>query len=303
MSVKTVILAGGYARRLWPITLDRPKPLLPVAGKPILDYLMERYPFPEPPILSTNRRFAADFSAWAKERGYSIQLAVEDTAAEEEKLGSVGALARLVEVLDLKDDLLVIGGDNLFSFELGELVASFHGEVLVALYELGDPQVARRRYGVAVVEGDLVVGFQEKPEDPRSSLASTACYVFPRRVLPLFRDFLNQAPAGQDAPGYFLSWLLSRERIRAFVFREGWFDIGGREAYIAANLHFNGGKSWIHPEAEVRGSRIERSVVLGPSLIENSRLSGCVVDEGAELSGVELEDTLIGRGSRLRAAD
>ncbi len=298
--MKGIILAGGYARRLWPITLDRPKPLLPVAGKPILDYIVDRYPLPDAPILSVNRRFADQFSSWAEARGCRVELVVEETQAEEEKLGSVGALAWLIDSLKLDDDLLVIGGDNLLLFDLSAFVAAFHGETLVALYDLGDPAVARRRYGVAVVDGDRVVEFQEKPDEPRSALASTACYLFPRRVLPYFREFLGQAQAGRDAPGYFLSWLLSREPIRAFPFREGWFDIGGREAYIAANLHFTGGEPWIHPQARVEGSRIERSVVLGPCTVRDSHLVECVVDEGAELVGVELRGALVGRGSHLR---
>lgn len=300
--MKTVILAGGYAKRLWPITLDRPKPLLPVAGKPILEYILERYPFSEPPILSVNRRFEANFSRWAKEQGRRVELVVEESRSEEEKLGSVGALAFLVERLSLDEDLLVIGGDNLFFFDLSAFLDAFKGNTLVALYDLGDPARARRRYGVAVVEGGQVVEFQEKPEEPKSALASTACYIFPRRVLPLIREFISQAEAGQDAPGYFLKWLLSREAIDVFVFREGWFDIGGREAYIEANLHFTGGKSWVHPEAKVRDSHLVRSVVIGPCLIEGSRLSGCVVDEGVELIGVELTDVLVGHGTRLRGS-
>lgn len=298
--MKGIILAGGYARRLWPITLDRPKPLLPVAGKPILDYIMDRYPLPEPPLLSTNRRFAADFAGWAKARGHRLRLVVEETRTEEEKLGSIGALAHLIETLGLDEDLLVIGGDNLLLFDLSAFLGAFQGDTLVALYDLGSPTAARRRYGVAVVEGDRVVEFQEKPDQPSSSLASTACYLFPRRVLPLLRRFLGEADQGKDAPGYFLSWLLSRETIRAFVFKEGWFDIGGREAYVAANLHFTGGKPWIHPGARVVDSRIERSVIIGPCTIEGSTISECVVDEGVELTGVELSRALVGRGSRLR---
>ncbi len=298
--MRGIILAGGYARRLWPITLDRPKPLLPVAGRPILDYIVDRYPLPDPPILSVNRRFADQFSAWAEARGLTVELVVEETRAEEEKLGSVGAIAYLVESLGLDDDLLVIGGDNLLLFDLSAFVQAFRGETLVALYDLGNPELARRRFGVAVVDGDRVVEFQEKPEMPRSSLASTACYLFPRRVLPYFREFLQGAEAGRDAPGYFLSWLLSREPIRAFPFQEGWFDIGGREAYIAANLHFTGGEPWVHPQARVEGSRIERSVVLGPCTIQDSHLEECVVDEGVELFGVELRKALVGRGSHLR---
>lgn len=295
--MKTVILAGGYARRLWPITWDRPKPLLPVAGKPILDYIMEQYPLPEPPILSVNQRFLGQFTAWAK--GRSVELVVEESRSEEEKLGSVGALAFLIDRLG-SDDLLVIGGDNLFLFDLNAFIGSFGGQTLVALHDLGDPAQARRKYGVAVVKGDRVVEFQEKPEAPKSSLASTACYLFPRHVLPLIKEFLGLALRGQDATGYFLRWLLEQEPIDAFVFREDWFDIGDREAYIQANLRFQGGEAWVHPEADVRDSQVERSVILGPCRIEGSHLDGCVVDEGTELVGVELRDTLVGRGTRLR---
>lgn len=291
--MRTIILAGGYAKRLWPITWDRPKPLLPVAGKPILDWIMDRLPDSDRPILSVNRRFAAAFAAWAK--GRPVELVVEETQSEEEKLGSMGALVYLVGRLGLDDDLLVIGGDNLFELDLAEFVSAFRGRTLVALYDLGDRSQARLRYGVAVVQGDKVVEFQEKPEVPRSSLASTACFLFPRHVLPRFREFLGEAPARHDTPGYFLEWLLSREPIEAFVLRGGWYDIGGRETYIEANLRHTGGASWIHPGAEVVDSAVERSVVLGPCEIRSSFLSGCVVDEGARLVGVELRNALVGR--------
>jgi len=299
--MRTVILAGGYAKRLWPITYDRPKPLLPVAGRPILDYIVDQLPKSPAPVLSINRRFAPQFERWAASRGRAIELAVEETRAEEEKLGAVGALAYLIEEYRLHDDLLVIGGDNLFSFSVQNFVDAFRGQPLVAVYDLGDPEIARGRYGVALVEGDAITGFQEKPDRPASALAATACYLFPRRVLPLFTDFLTQSERGRDAPGYFLEWLRARETMHAYRFTEGWFDIGGREAYIAANLHFTGGRSWIHPQATVNRSRLERCVVLEGASICNARLTGCVIDEQAELEGVELREALVGRGTRIRS--
>ncbi|MFH1610052.1 MAG: sugar phosphate nucleotidyltransferase [Candidatus Bipolaricaulota bacterium] len=296
--MRAVVLAGGYAKRLWPITLDRPKPLLPVAGRPLLDWIMDRIPAGSPPLLSVNRRFAQAFADWA--RGRPVELVVEETRSEEEKLGSMGALGYVVERTGVDDDLLVIGGDNLFEAELGGFVEAFRGQTIVALHDLADPAEARLRYGVAVVEEGRVVGFQEKPRVPRSALVSTACFLFPRHVLPLFREYLVSAEAGHDTPGYFLEWLLLREPIEPFMLDGGWYDIGNRETYIEANLRHTGGKSWIHPEAEVEDSVVERSVVLGPCQIENSRLTGCVVDEGARLLGVHLRDVLIGRASWLR---
>jgi len=297
--MKIVILAGGYAKRLWPLTLWRPKPLLPVAGRPILDYLFEGMSPGAVPILSVNRRFADHFAAWLSGSGYRAELVIEETRSEEEKLGAVGALAHLVERLGIDEDLLVVGGDNIFPFTLGEFVAAYSGRTLVALYRLGD-RAAARRYGVAEVRDNRVVRFVEKPGDPPSDLVSTACYLFPARILPFFNRFLREAEKGKDAPGYFLQWLLSREEIEAFVFDGPWFDIGSRDAYIRANLHFNGGRSWIASEAETPGSVIEESVVLGRARIVDSELRGCVVDEDVNLVGVELSQVIIGRGSDIR---
>ncbi len=297
--MKIVILAGGYAKRLWPLTLTWPKPLLPVAGRPILDYLLAGLPPETVPVLSVNRRFAEQFSEWLSRSGYRAELAVEETRAEEEKLGAVGALAYLVERLGIEEDLLVVGGDNIFPFGLADFAAAYSGKALVALYRLGD-RAAARRYGVAAVEGNRVVGFVEKPEDPPSDLVSTACYLFPARVLPLLGEFLRGAEAGKDAPGYFLQWLLSREPIEAYVFDGPWFDIGSREAYIRANLHFNGGESWISPHARIRDSAIRDSVILGDAVIEGCVLERCVVDAGTHLAGVSLSEAIVGRGSDLR---
>lgn len=135
---------------------------------------------------------------------------------------------------------------------------------------------------------------------PASALAATACYLFPKHVLPLIPDFLSTVDRGQDAPGYFLEWLRAREAMEAFIFSEGWYDIGGRETYIDANLHFTGGKSWIHPEARVVDTELEACVILGAADIRGSHLTKCVVDDQVELEGVRLSNALIGRGSCIR---
>jgi glucose-1-phosphate thymidylyltransferase len=297
--MKVVVLAGGYAKRLWPLTISRPKPLLPVAGKPILHYLFAEMPEGAVPVLSVNRRFADVFSVWLERSGHRAELVIEETQSEEEKLGAVGALAYIIKHLGIEEDLLVVGGDNIFPFSLAEFARAFMGGTLVALYRLGDREKARQ-YGVAQVEGKRVISFMEKPDAPPSDLVSAACYLFPARVLPRFEEFLRQAIAGKDAPGYFLQWLLAREEIEAFIFDGPWFDIGSREAYIRANLHFNEGRSWISPDAEVRNSTIHESVVLDDAVIEDCVLGGCVVDGGTHLSGVGLSDVIVGRGSDLR---
>jgi len=297
--VRTVILAGGFATRLWPITWERPKPLLPIAGRPLLDYILELIPAEFfPVIVSVNERFSLAFQAWAQ--GKPVELVVEPSTREEEKLGAVRALAWLVEHLSLREDLLVIAGDNWLRLDLRRFVERARGRATVALFPLGDPARARRRYGVAVLRGERILAFQEKPDEPFSDLVSTACYFFPQSVLPLLSEFVHTAPVGHDAPGYFLAWLLARQEIRGFTEVEEWLDIGDRQSYLEANLRVTGGRSWIHPEAEVRDSLVERSVVLGPAQIFRSRLWDCVVDEGARLEGVELRESLVGKGSWLR---
>ena len=129
--MKTIILAGGYATRLYPITASRAKALLPVAGKPIINYLLDSYTLPNRPIVSTNRRFAEQFATWEEQFGYDVELVVEETCAEEEKLGTVGAIAHLIQTLELDEDLLIIGGDNIFEFSLQSFLDAYQGLSLI----------------------------------------------------------------------------------------------------------------------------------------------------------------------------
>lgn len=297
LAMRTVVLAGGFAKRLWPITLNRPKPLLPVAGRPLLDYILDLVP-PEflPVMISGNARFRGAFEEWG--RGKPVELVVEEAYSEEEKLGATAALHRLFQLL--RDDLLVLAGDNLIRLNLREFRGAAGDEPCVALYDIGDLRKVRGRYGVAVVEGGYIAEFQEKPEEPRSTLVSTACYFLPRDALGRLGEFLAESPRGHDAPGYFLSWLSERLAIRAFLGVEEWLDIGDRASYIEANLRRTGGQSWIHPEARVVDAVIERSVIIGPARIERAHLVECVLDEGTVVCGVDLQRALVGRGSYLR---
>lgn len=298
--MRTIILAGGFATRLWPLTLNRPKPLLPIAGKPLLDYILDQIP-PEylPAFLSVNRRFLPAFARWA--RGKPVELLVEETEREEEKLGAVRALAQIAEKLGFDQDFLVLAGDNWLRLDLRRFLERAGERPAVALFPLGEAEKAKGRYGVAILEGDLISSFQEKPEKPMSDLASTACYFFPRDVLSLFGKFLAEAPRKHDAPGYFLQWLLARRPIVGFTEVEEWLDVGDRSSYIEANMRVTGGKSWVHPAAKVSDSELVRSIILGRSFIEGARLVECVVDEGVKLQGVTLEKALVGKGAWLRS--
>jgi glucose-1-phosphate thymidylyltransferase len=270
-----------------------------VAGKPIIDYLLEKGSFPGRPIVSTNRRFASQFEAWQTKSAWAVDLVIEETTREEEKLGTVGALAFLTRELGIEEDLFVIGGDNIFEFSVDALLSAYRGRPLVALCDVGDLETVRGRYGVAVVQDGLIVDFQEKPSHPKSTLASTACYIYPAEVFPLFGAFLHQAKAGFDAPGYFNEWLL-REKgypFDPFVFDEDWYDIGDRVAYIQANQHYAHRDTYIGGNVVVERSTVRDSVILDNVVIRDASISECVVDQGCELVGVTLHACLVKAGS------
>ncbi|MCR4405102.1 MAG: NDP-sugar synthase [Candidatus Acetothermia bacterium] len=300
--MKPIILAGGFARRLWPLTLERPKALLPVAGRPIIEHVLERLEarFTEKPIISINRRFAPQFERWAASYQKDVRLVVEETHSEDEKLGAVGALAFLIEELGLREEILVLGGDNIVEFDLEEFIAAYRGRPLLALYDLGDRERVRGKYGVALADAGKILGFQEKPLEPRSTLVSIACYIYPPETFPLISKFLAQAPRGRDAPGFFNEWLLEQEvELHGFVFRGRWFDIGDRASYIEANMALSGRDLWLGRGVVIAGSTVRRSVIFDDVRIERSLIEGCVIDSGCDLHNVELRDCLIGAGTRI----
>lgn len=300
--MKTIILAGGYATRLLPITQDRPKPLLPVAGRPIIDYILASGSLPGRPIVSTNRRFVSQFEAWRANSGWDVDLVAEQTTREEEKLGTVGAMAYLIEKLGIDGDILVIGGDNIFGFSIEELLDAYHGRPLVALFDLKDLERVRGRYGVAIVKNDRIVDFQEKPQQPKSTLASTACYVYPKQVLALISQFHDKAEAGKDAPGYFNEWLLKEKdlQIDAFVFDTAWHDIGDRASYIETNQHYSGSDTYTGRNVVIDDSTVKGSVILDNVTIKDCQIVGCVIDHGSVLEGVTLQNCLVKAGSVIK---
>ena len=302
--MKTIILAGGYATRFYPITASRAKPLLPVAGKPIIDYILDSYPLPDRPIVSTNRRFADQFTAWKENSGYDVEIVVEETRAEDEKLGTVGAISYLIQTFELDEDLLIIGGDNIFEFSLQTFLDTYQGRPLIALYDIGDIERVRGRFGVAVVKDGQIVEFQEKPQDPRSTLASTACYIYPKEVLPFFREFVESASVGKDAPGYFNAWLLKTKNLRmdAFTFNTGWYDIGDRASYIEATQRYANADTWHGKDVVIENSLVRDSVLFDGVEIVNASITGCVIDHGAHLEGVTLRDCLIGANTVIKLA-
>ena len=226
--MKALILAAGYATRLRPLTDSIPKMLLPLAERPMLDYLVDRIhevPEIEEIHLVTNARFAPAFRDWAP-----AGLVVHDdgTTSNEDRLGAIGDVAFAIEQGGLEgEDLLVVAGDNLIGYSLRDFAGFWRakGGSAIAVHEVED-RALLTQYGVVEVDAeDRVVGLEEKPAEPRSNLAATASYLYRSDHLALLPRYLADGNP-PDAPGNFVVWLHVREPVYAYPVSGEWHDIG-----------------------------------------------------------------------------
>jgi len=237
--MKAIILAGGYATRLQPLTNDLSKCLLPVGGKPMVDWILERIREVEEideVHVVTNSRFAHDFQRWAKLKD-GVTVHDDGTSSNDDRLGAIGDIAFTLERAGIDDDVLVVAGDNLFDYDLEDYVEFRRGKGVasaVAVHDVRDLQLATQ-YGIVEVAGDdRIVDFVEKPADPPSTLAATATYIYHREHVPLVSQYLADGNA-PDQAGSFVAWLQEREPVYAYRFSGSWLDIGDREQLLAAD--------------------------------------------------------------------
>jgi glucose-1-phosphate thymidylyltransferase len=167
--VKCLILAGGFATRLYPLTLDRAKALLPYRGRPVISHILGRIPDELDVIVSTNRKFEADFRKWQQTAGRPVEICTEEAEKDEHKLGAVGAIDFWIKNKNIDDDLMIIAADNYFEFDLAEMISGYnHTNAMVAVYEVGDRsracEIGRAcQVGLVTLEGTRIVRFDEKP--------------------------------------------------------------------------------------------------------------------------------------------
>ena len=226
--MKAIVLAAGYATRLRPLTDMLPKQLLPVGGRPMVDWILDK--IREAGIaevhLATNARFAADFERWAA--GKDVLVHDDGTTSNETRLGAIGNIRFVRDRARLDDDLLVVAGDNLFEYPLADYIGFWRGKgaaSALAVYDVGDRELIRS-YGMVDLDADdRVVGFVEKPQDPTSTLAATATYLFAREHAALVDTYLDEGNP-TDQPGNFVAWLYPRRPVYGYRFAGGWYDIG-----------------------------------------------------------------------------
>ena len=244
--MKTIILGAGYGTRLYPLTKDTPKPLLAVAGKPILEHILERVSqvaAVDHVFLVSNDRFAGHFETWRQSFswGNPIDVLNDGTTTNDNRLGAVGDIYFALQQKDIRDEVLVVGGDNLFEFDLNKAWTFFRekGASIVGLYDMIDKAKVAGLYGVVSIdESSKITGFEEKPKEPKSALISTAVYFLTVRDLEILRSYIEEGQRA-DNLGDFVRYLIEHRDVYGYVFRENWFDIGSFEQYEEANAYFS----------------------------------------------------------------
>ena len=229
--MKCLILASGFGTRLYPLTMEQAKALLPYRGKPMINHIVDKVPPDIDILVNVNKKFAADFYKWRDNQNRKIDICVEEVSSEEERLGAVGALHHWIREKGVSEDLMVFGSDNYFEFDLAKFMSGFDGRhVLVAIYDVLQKDNARQ-YGVVKTEGNQIIELEEKPTFPKSSLVATACWILPARVFPLIAEFCRGER--KDNLGNLIAWMIERENVLAYPFKEKWIDIGDLEIYNA----------------------------------------------------------------------
>ncbi|MCS1407724.1 MAG: Glucose-1-phosphate thymidylyltransferase [Verrucomicrobia subdivision 3 bacterium] len=246
--MKLVILAAGYSSRLHPLTLTQPKPLLEVAGRPIIDRVLENLVMIDSIdqiYIVSNQKFAPQFAQWANGKDEALRQRItvvnDGSTSAETRLGAIGDLGLVMREHALDDDLIVVAGDNLFSQSL-ELFGDYCREVnaaVLGVYDVGRLEAAKNYSAVHTDMEGQVTSFEEKPESPETTLIGIALYYYPKSVLPKINAFLD-GDNDPDKPGRLVQWLYPRLPVFTWSVPGIWYDIGSKETLEEANRIFKG---------------------------------------------------------------
>lgn len=237
-----IVLAAGYATRLYPLTENTPKPLLKVANKPIIEHIirkLENLDIDNVYII-TNDKFYKTLNDWLQkfDAKNPIEIINDNTKSNNDRLGALGDINFLIKKKNVSNDMMIIAGDNLFELSLKEVVEIFRkkNHNCVVLYDVKDLAQAKN-YGVVKVENNIISGFEEKPSKPKSTLISTGIYLFPKKTIALIEKYIAQGN-NPDKTGDFIEWLHKREKIYAYITDKKWYDIGSFEQLEKANKEY-----------------------------------------------------------------
>lgn len=246
--MNVLILAAGYATRLYPLTEKKAKPLLDVAGKPMMEWVIDNLaPIDgiEKVYVVTNNKFAADFQAWADSYNsthakLTFEIINDGSSSDSDKLGAIGDINLVVSRAGLSNsDLIVVAGDNLFSESLQDFgrFCQERKQPVLGVYDVGSTEEAKK-YGVVAVDANgVITSFEEKPSAPKSTLIGIALYYYPAETVSMFATYIA-AGNNPDQPGRFVQWLYQRSPVATWEVPGTWFDVGSKETLEEANRIF-----------------------------------------------------------------
>lgn len=246
--MKLIILAAGYATRLYPLTQNQPKPLLPVAGKPMLEHVLDKLanaPGIDHAYIVTNAKFSDHFQKWSENYhnpnlkfGFTV---VNDRSTDENnRLGAIGDLHLVLTKHNIDEDIIVVGGDNLFSDDLSGFAeySQQRQSPVTAVYDVGDLDEIKKYNAIDTDEEGRITFFEEKPKEPRSTLTGIALYYYPKPALPLIHQYIAEGN-NPDQPGRLVQWMYPRMPFYTWKVPGTWFDIGSIETLEEANRVFS----------------------------------------------------------------
>lgn len=239
--MKCIFLCAGYATRLFPLTENFPKALLKVGGRALLDYILDEVNSLDEIdeiYLVTNAKYTPHFESWAKEKNNIKPITVinDGTYTNDDRLGAIGDINFTIEKCNINDDVLIIAGDNLFTFKLREFVDFYKvkNAPSVCVREETDINLLKR-VGVAVLDdSNKILDFEEKPAEPKSKYAVYAEYIYPKEILPVFKEYLAEGNSN-DAPGNFVAYLYKKMPTYAYPFKGECYDVGTHDALAYVN--------------------------------------------------------------------
>lgn len=220
-----MIMAGGFGSRLTsgnkkPVI----KPLVEYSGVSLLSNIINKLPEDIPVFITVNKKYALHFQEWQRNVNRYIKLCIENAEINDQKMGAVSALNHWIQKLKIRDDLIVIAGDNYFDFDLANFVNAYNGyNTIVAVHDNGDIRKASK-FGVVKLDGSRIFELVEKPEHPASGLVATALYLMPQRTFHYLAQYC--ANKRRDSLGEYISHLASVDKVDAYCFNGEWFDIG-----------------------------------------------------------------------------
>jgi glucose-1-phosphate thymidylyltransferase len=246
--MKLIILAAGYATRLYPLTKNQPKPLLPVAGKPMMEHVLDKLSSIrgiDRAYIVTNAKFGDHFQQWADsysnpEVTFGFTIVNDQTTDENNRLGAIGDLHLVIKKCEVDDDIIIAGGDNLFSHDLTEFgdYSREKNAPVTGVYDVGDLEEIKKYNAIDVDENGRITYFEEKPPEPKSTLTGIALYYYPKSTLGLIDQYIAEGN-NPDQPGRLVQWMYTRVPYYVWKVPGVWFDIGSLESLEEANRVFS----------------------------------------------------------------